>query len=308
VELPKILDQNDAFRRIEKPAGRSLDAIAVAATSAFASLQRPTRQDRAQLDLLIRPNIGDLAASSLTNISATLCNSRHAPVQLLHALAALPVEICAPLIMRSPLLTDDFLEMIAAQKGESHSVVIAKRFELRSRQGDTEAKPRRAEFTRAIHNAFRDRDPSAMRDEFVKAVCIGHDVSRAKPENEGAGVSLADDLLPLALSENPAFLATRLCDALDLPLALAEAAVKDAQAGEFATMLKAMDADVATAMAVIFAASRGRSADADRVRLVFARYLAMNLQDARDTVARWRDTSEVKAYPANLALRAVTAA
>jgi hypothetical protein len=227
VQPSKAKETYRAFRDIEQSRQRSLDAIAVAAATAFASLHRPSRQDRAQLDLLVRPHIGELSPSSLKNISAVLCNSRHAPVQLLHALAVLPVEISAPLIMCSPLLTDDFLEVVAMQQSEAHRKVIEKRAAKRTPVAFTGEDVRRklVDIARAPARSAASVLPS--RNALVMAVCIGHDIEFASAATAHGAANHSEILLSLTMSKNPAFLATHLADKLSLPFPLVETIMAD---------------------------------------------------------------------------------
>lgn len=284
----KAKDTEGAFRDIEQPRQRSHDAIAVAAATAFASLHRPSRQDRAQLDLLIRPHIGELSASSLKNISAILCNSRHAPVQLLHALAVLPVEISAPLIMCSPLLTDDFLEVVAAGQGEAHRIVIEKRAAKRTPAAFTGEDVRRklVSIARAPMPAARPVLPS--HEVLLAAVCVDHDVQLASVKS----VDSSEVLLSLAMSKNPAFLATYLADKLALPFRLVDAIMADPAGSEFSALLKAAATDTATAIAVILIAGQANMQDSERIRLVYTRYTALAFEDASIMVSGWRTSAD----------------
>ncbi len=281
--------RDGAFRDIEQADGRSVDSIAVAATSAFASLQRPFRQDRAQLDLLIRPQIGNLSASALTNIAALLCSNRHAPIQLLHALAMLPVEICAPLLLRSPLLADDFLELVIREKGEAHRKVISKRADRRAPGAFTEEGVRRKLADLAVTAATKAPTHNLTWDELNAAVCVGNDVELAAAALEGAEApDKSAILLSLAMSTNKRFLATHLADKLDVPVKLVASIMSDPASGEFTALLRATDTDTAAAMAIILILSRANLQDADRIRLLYSRYIALHQKDARAMVAGWK--------------------
>lgn len=291
VQPSEAKETHGAFRDIEQPRQRSHDAIAVAAATAFASLHRPSRQDRAQLDLLIRPHIGELSASSLKNISAVLCNSRHAPVQLLHALAVLPVEISAPLIMCSPLLTDDFLEVVATQQGEAHRKVIEKRAAKRTPAAFTGEDVRRKLVDIARAPARNTASVLPSRNALVAAVCVGHDVEFTSAVSAQGVADISEILLSLAMSKNPAFLATHLADKLSLPFPLVEAIMADPAGSEFATLLKAAGTETATAIAVVLIVGGANMRDSERIRLIFSRYSALAVEDASTMVRAWRSDS-----------------
>lgn len=294
MDLTKIASESDAFRAIETNGSRSLDAIAVAAVTAFTTLHRPARQDRAQIDLLIRPHLDQLGKAALQQISVQLSSSAHAPVQLLHAIAMLPVAISAPLILRSPLLTDDFLDYLVEETGEEHRQVVLARSGRRE-PADLATSALRDKLSE-LHLAERRRPvPSFTWEDVVGAVCVGHDVSLP------ASTETAPDstLIALALSANPAFLHTRIADMLDLPLDLVAHAMSEPESGETTALLKAAGLDTATGLSVILIAARTDLGDVERVRMLHARYRALGEDDARQTVAGWKRDYDIAAAADN---------
>ncbi len=293
VALTEYASGNEAFRALETSENRSLDAIAVATVAAFTSLQRPARQDRAQIDLLIRPQLHRLGKAALQKISVQLSSSPHAPVQLLHAIAMLPVSISAPLILRNPLLTDDFLDHLVEQKGEEHRQVVLKRDDRR-KPADMAAPALRATLADMKQAEQRDTVQRLSWEQVVSATCVGHDVA-AHVDSPAPG----HDLIALARSSNPAFLQTRIADMLDLPFAIVADVMRSPESGETTALLKAAGLDTATALSVILLAARSDLGDIERVRMLLARYRALDEADARQTVVGWRRAAEQAAPAAN---------
>ena len=293
MDLTEIVSEGGAFRAIETNENRSLDAIAVAAVTAFTTLHRPARQDRAQIDLLIRPNLHRLGKGALQKISVQLSSSPHAPVQLLHAMAMLPVGISAPLILRSPLLTDDFLDYLVEETGDEHRQVVLARAGRRE-PADLAAAALREKLSELQQAETRAPLPGLTWDEIIEAVCVDHDVAAASSENSDTNA-----LVALALSANPAFLQTRIADLTGLPFALVASAMREPDSGEATTLLKAAGLDTATGLALILIAARIDLGDVERVRMLHARYRGLGRDDAWQTVAGWKRDYEHAAPAAN---------
>lgn len=103
------------------------DRLFRAAVSAFASLPRPSKREVAQLAQLALPLFARTTVDARRFVAAVLSESRYAPAELVLRLCDEPVETCAPLLLRSPLLTNADLVRIIAGKGASHARVIARR-------------------------------------------------------------------------------------------------------------------------------------------------------------------------------------
>jgi len=100
------------------------------AVSAFSSLTRPSRSEANQLEDLVMPLLPRVSQAALRFASAALSDMREAPAGLVRRLADFPVAVSAPLLMRSPVLTDiDFITLIG-RRGLPHALVIARRPDL----------------------------------------------------------------------------------------------------------------------------------------------------------------------------------
>ena len=109
------------------------DRLLRSAVTAFCANPRPTRRETAQFDDLTEPLLDTASDETLRFMAATLSQSPYAPPALIRRLAALPVEISAPLLMRSPVLTPIDLLALIARHGLAHARAIAIRPELDER-------------------------------------------------------------------------------------------------------------------------------------------------------------------------------
>ncbi len=109
-----------------RAAGKA-DRLLRAAVTSFCATARPTRRDAAQLDDLSVPLIGSVSDETLRFAAAALSETPYAPPALIRRLADLPVEISAPLLMRSPVLTPIDLLALIARHGAPHARAIAGR-------------------------------------------------------------------------------------------------------------------------------------------------------------------------------------
>lgn len=98
-----------------------------AAVSAFCALTRPTRDEARQLDDLVLPLVDSVSAEGLRFAAAALGEVERPPVQLVRRLAGEPVEISAPLLMKSKALSDIDLLALVGRHGLAHARAIARR-------------------------------------------------------------------------------------------------------------------------------------------------------------------------------------
>jgi uncharacterized protein (DUF2336 family) len=171
---------SSVFREIaiRTESGKS-DRLFRAAVSAFTSLTRPSRREIAQLAQLTLPLIDRTSVEARRFACAVLSDSRHAPADLVQRLCEEPVETCAPLLIRSPLLSNTDLVRIIGAKGAAHARVIARR-------GD-------------LHPAI-----AALTLALVRAAEQGHAALRAPVAHAAPAASTGTDLPPSRLSASAA--------------------------------------------------------------------------------------------------------
>lgn len=106
------------FRSLERQGGPHLDDVVAAAVSAFAALRRPTPRQCDDLAKLVLPLWDRVSADALRNAAAALSHSDRVPRALVERFAAAPVEVAAPFLVSSPLLTEEDVARLARSDDE----------------------------------------------------------------------------------------------------------------------------------------------------------------------------------------------
>lgn len=96
-----------------------------AAVSAFCSLPRPSRREITQLEDLTLPLFEHVSAAARRFVAAALSECEYPPTALVRRLAEEPVEIAAPLLIRSRALSDVDLIALIGRHGLPHARAIA---------------------------------------------------------------------------------------------------------------------------------------------------------------------------------------
>jgi uncharacterized protein (DUF2336 family) len=111
----------------------SQERLLRAAVYAFCSLPRPTRRESGQLEDLALPLVEKASVETRRYIAAALSECAEAPRGLVRRLCEEPVEIAAPLLMRSRALSDIDLIALIGRHGMGHARAIARRRDLNPR-------------------------------------------------------------------------------------------------------------------------------------------------------------------------------
>jgi len=101
-----------------------------AAVSAFCSLTRPSRREIGQLEDLTLPLFDDVSVESRRYVAAALSECEYAPAALVRRLCEEPVDIAAPLLIRSRAVSDIDLIALIGRHGLPHARAIARRKDL----------------------------------------------------------------------------------------------------------------------------------------------------------------------------------
>ncbi len=123
----------DQFRALEVLSGsghsahHKTDDLLAAAVAGFTSLTRPGRYESQQFEDLALPLLETATPRARRQVSAILAQHDVAPRKLVLALANDSIEVAAPLLLRSPVLTTADLIDIVGQHGLSHARIIARR-------------------------------------------------------------------------------------------------------------------------------------------------------------------------------------
>lgn len=125
------------FRQFARPgATGKAERLFRAAVSAYCSLPRPTRREVAQLDDLALPLYPSVTPAARRFAAAALSECAVAPPLLVRRLADEPVEISAPLLVRSRSIADVDLITLIGRHGLAHARAIARRERLNPVIGD----------------------------------------------------------------------------------------------------------------------------------------------------------------------------
>lgn len=280
-----------------RAAGKA-DRLLRAAVTSFCATARPTRRDAAQLDDLSVPLIGSVSDETLRFAAAALSETPYAPPALIRRLADLPVEISAPLLMRSPVLTPIDLLALIARHGAPHARAIAGRPGLDRRilllirtldiAGDG-AKPASADEARAaLRTMMRPTDDTTPAPDAAEPAPI-----RIRWEGEPG---IYRKLRSAALVGAPVVFHTALAGALGIETAAAAAMVEDADPARLIVALRALGLSAEEAFLVI------QCLRPVRARRDVANFLnaweAVSREDAARVAAGWRRPSP-HAEPAN---------
>lgn len=291
-----------------------------AAICAFCCLQRPTRREVVQLDDLALPLFELVSAESRRFAAAALSECDPAPPALIRRLANEPVSVSAPLLVRSPLLTDVHLIGLIGRHGIDHARVIARR---------TKLNPAIRDLISALiaHSAPQRAAGSTVSTPEERSTTVPTPSSRAAapglaPEHAGKGAEDArqslrammrpdatapepkrplrgiatwsrqanayEKLRSTALTGKPALFATALADVLEITLPQARGIVSGQSCSDLLTALRALDLTVEEAFVVAAAVFAGQFMHAEAIRLFVERFQALGRETARDRVRGWK--------------------
>ena len=119
------------FRALENTSSQTRkDEIVLAAVNAFASRTRPTRLEAGQLEDLVLATLAYTSEQTRRMTAACLSHLPHAPLKLVLRLCEETADICAPLLLRSPVLQDADLIALIEKNGLEFARIIARRLNL----------------------------------------------------------------------------------------------------------------------------------------------------------------------------------
>jgi len=281
------------FRNLTEPrSADQADRLLRAAVTAFVALTRPTRIDAARLADLAEPLLDRAAPETLRFAAAALSDSPAAPAVLVRRIANLPVALSAPLIARSPLLTEIDLIALIGRNGLAHARVVARRHDHGPRLAALLAGLPDEEIRAAM--AARPGAPlggaEAMRERLrVIATAI------TPAETPAAAVEAAPDSWPAlreaALSGDKARFALALAAAHDLPV---EAAARFVTGhGQLVVALRPFDLAPEQAFLLVAALFPGVVGDSAAIRRTLEDYGALDRARCARIVALERDGGTV---------------
>jgi uncharacterized protein (DUF2336 family) len=284
-----------------------------ASVSAFCSLTRPTRKTAAQLDDLTLPLYDQVPADARRYIAAALSECAGAPIGLVRRLAAEPVEISAPILLRSAVLGDIDLVSLIAREGLAHARAIA---------GRTDLNPAIARLIGAMEVAarpVRSAPPDATPDEKEEPVMTRtNDIRQPRPGDAAdatrarlrAMMAIGGELQPplreapaepaaevypklrdTALTGVPALFQTALADAADISFAQAVPLVAPPRRRSLMLVLRGLGLTAEQAFLLVSAADPASHRHPEAIRLFVEHFALTHVEAGRDEIRRLRGES-----------------
>ncbi|CCV12575.1 conserved hypothetical protein [Mesorhizobium sp. STM 4661] len=274
--------------------------------SAFCSLTRPSRREIAQLEDLTLPLFNNVSVESRRYVAAALSECEYAPAALVRRLCEEPVDIAAPLLIRSRAISDVDLIMLIGRHGLPHARAIARRKDLN---------PTIAHLIRALEKPtlVRLRQPDAVADapesaEIAPAVPDRKPLPGASAENarrrlrsmmradaEGGaavnpfvGAQTYVKLRETALTGNAAFFQTALADALDIDFSTARSLTANQNYASLLAALRALDLGEDKAFLIAVAVYPTAFPHPQAIRIFLDRYRLLHRDAALDKVRNWK--------------------
>ncbi len=279
------------FRQIAiKGEARKAERLFRAAVSAFCSLTRPSRREIAQLEDLALPLFDMVPVESRRYVAAALSECESAPKALIDRLCAEPVDIAAPLLVRSKALTDIDLIALIGRHGLPHARAIARRPGL----NQTIAHLIRALERRSPANLVSAPEPAGKAAVDEDEVLANPDNVRRRlrsmmlPARNDGGHDTAEKLSAAALTGNPAFFQAAIANALDMDAASARSIADTSSHAALLSALRSLDLAEERAFLIAAAVFPGHFGHAEAIRLFLERYRALDRDTALDRVRNWR--------------------
>jgi uncharacterized protein (DUF2336 family) len=294
---------------VRRDAGKA-ERLMRASVSAFCSLTRPSRREALQLDDLTLPLFEMVSIDARRFVAAALSECGVVPPELHARLADQPVEISAPLLVRSAHLRDIDLIALIGRHGLGHARAIARRKKL---------EPAIAQLIRAMEAAASataaagaaepaPSDPPVTQTPGVQTPpdaghAAGGDAAEATRERlraimkagqpaptQASKTAEADfaRLRDAALTGEAQFLATALAETLKVNVATARAIPSTGGLSSLIAAFRALDFSEERAFLLVAAILPGQFSHPEAVRLFLERYRALDAETARERVRGWK--------------------
>lgn len=280
--------------------------------SAFCSLPRPSKREIAQLEDLTLPLFDQVSVDSRRFVAAALSECEYAPAGLVRRLCDQTVDIAAPLLIRSRVLTDVDLIALIGRHGLPHARAIARRPGLTKAIADL---IRVLERPKLVHPASpgqpgddgkadtdkiqapsdrldgQDPVPGQLAENARRKL---RSMMRSTPHGQLADAErhpaqLAyGKLRDTALTGNAAFFHTALADALEVDFATARSITESSGQAPLLDALKALELLEEEAFLIAACVFPMQFAHPEAVRLFLERYRLLSSDVARDKVRGWK--------------------
>ncbi|WP_062016510.1 DUF2336 domain-containing protein [Aureimonas sp. AU4] len=291
------------FRSLERQGGPDFDDVVTAAVAAFAALRRPTPRQCDDLARLVLPLWDRVSGDTLRNCAASLSHSERVPRSVVERLVAAPIEVSAPFLVSSQLLTEEDLARLAASPDERVRRLATSRA---AREADAPPPPSRPDIEAPPLAPFdlsgeagpvQPARPVALGTAEITASAAGvrETLRRMVLGSRAAAARLSPaDLIQAAMERDGALFADRLAAMLRIDaetLALIEA---DATGERLAVALKALEMRPADAMSVLLLMKPRIGHDVAAFDAIGRYYAQLRSEDCRRLVG----TAQAPAAPA----------
>jgi uncharacterized protein (DUF2336 family) len=274
-----------------------------AAVSAFCSLPRPSRQEISKLEDLTLPLFDQVSQESLRFVSAALSECETAPHSLVLRLCSEPVDIAAPLLIRSNALRDIDLITLIATHGLPHARAISRRLNLNPSIAHLATALQRAT---GLNDALDEDDaapaepdaadepqrpvPGAMAEEVRARLRDMMRPAKSAPTrlDRDAYVNLRET----SLKGNATFVEIALAEALDLDLERARLIVEATGYSSLLTALRALDLSEEEAFLITMAIFPAHFPNREAISLFLGRFRLLRQESAQDRVRSWKAEGE----------------
>lgn len=283
-----------------------------AAVSAFCSLTRPSRREIGQLEDLTLPLFDDVSVESRRYVAAALSECEYAPAALVRRLCEEPVDIAAPLLIRSRAVSDIDLIALIGRHGLPHARAIARRKDLNPtiadlirvlerptlvRVRDPEVQALAAPAAAAANAEAAEDNASTQQSPGIAAenarrrlrsmMRTGDEASAAKVD-AFPGADTYVKLRETALTGNAAFFQTALADALDIDFSTARSLTASQNYGSLLAALRSLDFSEDRAFLITVAIYPSLFPHPQAIRTYLDRYRLLHRDVALDRVRGWK--------------------
>jgi uncharacterized protein (DUF2336 family) len=281
-----------------------------AAVSAFCSLTRPSRREIGQLEDLTLPLFDNVSVESRRYVAAALSECEYAPAALVRRLCEEPVDIAAPLLIRSRAVSDIDLIALIGRHGLPHARAIARRKDLnptiadlirvlerptlvRVRDPDANATNQIAPVVTEAPSFSATREPAPgiaaenARRRLRSMMRIG-DEAAAPKSGPFTGTDTYVKLRETALTGNAAFFQTALADALDIDFSTARSLTANQNYASLLAALRSLDLSEDRAFLITVAVYPSQFPHPQAIRTFLDRYRLLHRDAAVDKVRLWK--------------------
>jgi uncharacterized protein (DUF2336 family) len=310
------------FRSLEnQDAATRKDDILRAAVSAFAALSRPSKRDLNQIEDLALPIIPLTSDATRRFVAAALCDAKQAPQALVRRICEEAPEICAPLLLRSPVLTALDLVAIIGRKGIGHAHIISKRehlpnsvIEALALLNDPVAR-QRASSGGSVHDmagAAIDTNLKPVSADAARELLRGFMVDATLSEAQAmanlheqtplAAHSITDRLVELALHREEGLFVTLLADQSGLTFKQCLKLIRRKSPSELCTILNVFGVAAYPAFVMCSAFFPQIASTKTEISLFLKRFQTLDSAQSQDMVRSWKAeeiSMSVPRYAAN---------